>query len=104
MNPLYFVEQQHKNGRAFAELDRDRSSLEQVIQDILGGQYTNVVTVLEVFEDEGTVRNITEDVTREVFKRAKPDMDIDGIPTFGHLNDLFQEHVGIRETEEAAHS
>lgn len=63
MNKLYFVEASHGHfGNAFGELDRDRNSRQQVIDDIRDGQLENVIKVLEVCEDEGTCRDVTEEI------------------------------------------
>lgn len=69
--PLYFIEVDYgRHGRAFVETDRDSNSRASIIKDILDGQYDrgSIVTILEVFEDEGTVRNVTEDIANEVLQ------------------------------------
>jgi hypothetical protein len=66
-NPLYFIEADFgRHGRAFVETDRDKNSRAQVIQDIAEGQIENVVKVLEVFENEGSCRDVTEDIACDV--------------------------------------
>ena len=66
-SPLYFVEADFgRHGRAFVETDRDRNSRRQVIADIAHGQLENVVQVLEIVEDEGSCRDVTEDIACEV--------------------------------------
>ena len=37
-----------------------------VIVNIACGEWPKVVSVLEIFEDEGTARNVTEDIASEV--------------------------------------
>ena len=65
--PLYFVEADFgRHGRAFVETDRDKNSRRQVIQDIAQGQLENVIQVLEIFEDEGSCRDVTEDIACDV--------------------------------------
>mgnify|MGYP001575497631 CR=1 FL=1 len=61
MNTLYFVEtQSSKLGRWFVECDRDSNSREYVLGLIRSGE-VDPVKVLEVNEDEGTCRDVTEE-------------------------------------------
>ena len=65
--PLYFVEADFgRHGRAFVETDRDKNSRRRVIEDIAQGQIENVIQVLEIVEDEGSCRDVTEDIACEV--------------------------------------
>jgi len=65
--PLYFVEADFgRHGLAFVETDRDKNSRRQVIEDIAQGQIENVIQVLEIVEDEGSCRDVTEDIAGEV--------------------------------------
>ena len=78
--PLYFVEVSlgrprmefingeltKLGGRVFLETDRNTNSREQVIRDIASGQISNVERVLEIFEDEGSCRDITDDIRVDV--------------------------------------
>lgn len=69
--PLYFVEIDYgRHGRSFGETDRDSNSRASIIKDILDGQYDRgeIVRVLEIFEDEGTCRDVTEDIANEVLQ------------------------------------
>lgn len=75
--PLYLIEVDYgRSGRSFVEFDRDTNSRASIIKDIADGQYDRgeIVTILEIFEDEGTCRNITEDianeVTQEIYRRG----------------------------------
>ena len=64
---LYFVEADFgRHGRAFVETDRDKNSRAQVIADIAQGQIENVIQVLEIVEDEGSCRDVTEDIACDV--------------------------------------
>jgi hypothetical protein len=64
---LYFVEADFgRHGRAFVETDRDKNSRKQVIADIAQGQIENVIQVLEIVEDEGSCRDVTEDIACDV--------------------------------------
>jgi hypothetical protein len=60
MQPIYLVEHQGLRARYFVETDRDSNSRAQVIGLIRSGE-VNPVKVIEVCEDEGTVRNVTEE-------------------------------------------
>jgi len=63
MNPLYFVECDFgKIGTAFVETDRFRNSRQRVLENIAEGQYGRILRILEVVEDEGTCRDVTEDM------------------------------------------
>lgn len=64
---LYFVECDFgKLGKAFLETDRDRNSRQDVIDNILSGEYRDVVTILECNPVERTCRDVTEDILTEV--------------------------------------
>jgi hypothetical protein len=66
-SPLYFVEADFgRHGRAFVETDRDKNSRRQVIENIAQGQLENVIQVLEIVEDEGSCRDVTEDIACDV--------------------------------------
>lgn len=59
-----------KIGRAFLETDPDRAGREQIVQDIMGGQTGNVLSILEVNPAEGWARDVTEDVANEIYDRC----------------------------------
>lgn len=60
--PLYFVENQFRtSGRAFLETDRDQNSRQGIIDLIASGEI-HPIKILEVYEDEGTVRNVTSEI------------------------------------------
>ena len=63
---FYFVECAFRSGNAFVEIERHRMSRQQIVEDILHGQYTDVVTVLECNPAEHICDDITEDVLAEV--------------------------------------
>lgn len=63
--PLYLIEASFgRLGRAFIETDRDENSRQHVISLIATGE-VDPVKVIEVCEDEGTCRDVTEDILRE---------------------------------------
>jgi len=63
---LYFIECAFKSGNAFVEVERHRMTRKQVVEDILHGQYEDVVTVIECNPVEHVCDDITEDVMAEV--------------------------------------
>jgi hypothetical protein len=66
MKPLYFIEASFgRQGCAFIETDRDTNSRASVIALIRSGE-VNAFKVIEVCEDEGTVRDVTEEILEEI--------------------------------------
>jgi hypothetical protein len=67
MRPLYFIEHRGKTvrGQWFLECDRDTNSRAGVIDLIRSGE-VDPVKVLEVIEDEGFCRDITDELFEEV--------------------------------------
>ena len=59
-----------KAGRVYRETDEQRASFETVVDDLLTGQYNNPVRVVAFNTSEGWSRDVSEDVAREVLKRA----------------------------------
>lgn len=62
------------------------SSFDSLVSDIAAGQVEYVETVLEIFEDEGSVRNVSEDVARAVKSHIAHNhlTMIDGVRGFIH--------------------
>jgi len=94
--PLYFIEASFRSGRAFIETDRDQNSRDHVISLIRSGE-VKPIKVLEVCEDEGTCR----DVTDEIVSIAR-DLDADDFTTrskarmsarWDHARDLRKNYV-----------
>ena len=91
VTPLYFVEANFgRHGRAFVETDRDKNSRRQVVEDIAHGQLENVIQVLEIVEDEGSCRDVTEDTACDV--RAFLSRENNGVR--GALRDWIDEWCG----------
>lgn len=91
-NPLYFIETQTaKLGRWFIECDRDRNSRDVALSAVRNGE---ALKVLEINEDEGTCRDVTEDLRLECgfdeisFSRADRIAN-----THDHARKLVQEAV-----------
>jgi hypothetical protein len=97
INPLYMVERSFgRFGNAFVETDRDKNSLRSVVESIVTGQVENVLTVLEIIEDEGTVRNITEDTAIAV----RNELDSRGDGVRGALRDWIDHWCGAGTADE----
>jgi len=61
-NPLYFAECSYgRHGNAFRETDRDANSRQAIIDLIRSGEI-HPIKIIEVCEDEGTVRNVTDEL------------------------------------------
>lgn len=95
--PLYFVEASFgKLGTAFVETDRLTNSRANIINSIVSGEWDGVVRVLEVNEDEGTCRDVSEDIAREVCDAA-----VDGAPfPTGAAFDFCEHYLGCRHMAE----
>jgi hypothetical protein len=92
MNPLILVEADYGSiGRSFVETDRDKNSWDQVIESIATGQYLPV-KVLEIYEDEGSCRDVTEDIARDVFEFFASNHE--GAPNNEQLRDWLDHWVG----------
>lgn len=62
--PLYFAETSYgKLGIEFQALDRDINSRAEIVRQIRGG--ADVIKVLEVDEQDGTCRDVTDDILAE---------------------------------------
>ena len=59
-----------KAGRVYRETDEQGASIENVIDDLLTGQFNNPVRVVAFNTSEGWSRDVSEDVAREVLKRV----------------------------------
>jgi hypothetical protein len=89
-HPLYLIEASFgRLGKSFIETDRDVNSRAHVIELIRSGE-VNAFKVIEVCEDEGTVRDVTSDILEEVEALANDDLPIDEPRewAFDHSRDL----------------
>lgn len=80
---LYFVEVDFGQvGSAFVETSRLTNSRQRVLENIRHGEWPDceVLRVLEVNEDEGTCRDVTEDMARDVLEAL--DKDYEHVPSF----------------------
>lgn len=85
-NPVYLIEADFgRNGRAFIETDRDSNSRAHVIGLIRSGE-VKPVKIIEITEDEGTVRDVTADILAECIQAGL--IEIGELSIADHLRDL----------------
>lgn len=71
-HPLYLVECDFgRLGRAFQETDRDDNSRVEIVRQIRNGS-VDIVKVLEIDEQDGTCRDVTEDILNEAAEAREP--------------------------------
>lgn len=71
-HPLYLIEADlGRIGRVFIETDRDSNSRARAIYLIRSGE-VKPIKVLEVCEDEGTVRDVTDELVSEAQQERDP--------------------------------
>jgi hypothetical protein len=92
---LYFVLLDYGRSKEFTPTDPDKNSLRQVIVDIASGQLERPIQILECNPVEGTCRDVSEDVAKEVYSRIQDGGD--KCPE--HLRDFFEAalHVGAAD-------
>jgi len=59
-----------RSGRAWRETDVEDTDLETVIRDLLDGQFSNPVRIVAFNLSEGWVRDVSEDIARELRQRC----------------------------------
>jgi hypothetical protein len=70
--PLYFVLASFGNaGTAWVERDPNDCDRETTIRDLIDGQIEDPLQVIEVDPDEGTSRDVSEDIAREIADRVR---------------------------------
>jgi hypothetical protein len=79
-----------RNGRAYRETDVERSDLEAVIMDMLGGQYNNPVRVVGFNTAEKWSQDVSGDIAQELRRRC--DLQQRGVPFY--LEDFVERHEG----------
>jgi hypothetical protein len=77
-------------GTAFSETDVDKANLETVIGDLISGQYGNPVGVVAFNTAEGWSADATEDVAREIRRRA----DLDGQELPSSITEFVESCIG----------
>ena len=83
-----------KLGREYRETDEANAALRDVIDDLLTGQYSNPVRVVAFDTSEGWSCDVSEDVARDVIRRA----DSEGAPLPEATRKFIEFHVGTEET------
>ena len=79
-----------KPGRAWAEAEYERTDLEAVIQDLLTGQYSNPIRVVDFNTAEGWSEDVSEGIAHELRRRC--DLQMRDIPFF--LQDFTDRYEG----------
>jgi hypothetical protein len=70
-------------GRVYRETNEAQASFDTVVEDLLSGQYNSPVRVVAFNTVEGWARDVSEDVAREVVKRAaERGRSLDGLRRF----------------------
>jgi hypothetical protein len=57
-------------GRAYRETDEERADLEEVVDNLLSGQFNNPLRVIAFNTAEGWSRDVAEDVAWELMRRV----------------------------------
>jgi hypothetical protein len=86
-------------GRVWREADAEKTDVETVIIDLLGGQYSNPVAVFGFNASEGWCRDVSEDVVQKVRRRC--DLQDRDLP--GQLQEFVERHEGRRGRQEIEH-
>lgn len=93
IGPLYFVEiDLGKLGNVFVEIDRLTNSRASIISNIVSGEWQRPLRILEITEDEGRCRDVSEDIAREICDRV---VDGDPMPVGGAF-DFCEEFLGVQ--------
>jgi hypothetical protein len=64
-----------KQGRCYRESDPDSADRSTVVRDLLRGQYNNPISITAFNLAEGWVRDVSEDVAREVIDVARLELE-----------------------------
>ena len=64
-----------KLGRAYCETDETKAGLEDIVGNLLSGQYTNPLRVIAFNTAEGWSRDVSEDVAWELVRRVRKAQD-----------------------------
>jgi hypothetical protein len=88
---LYLVVNNFGNlGAAFPETDVDKADLETIIGDLMSGQYSDPVRVVAFNVAEGWSADASEDVAREILRRA----DLAGLKLSPSIGEFVEHHLG----------
>jgi hypothetical protein len=88
---VYLVINNYANfGPAFAETDVSEADLETVIGDLMSGQYSDPVRVVAFNTAEHWAEDASEDVAREIIRRA----DLAGDDLAPSIAEFVETHAG----------
>jgi hypothetical protein len=79
-----------RSGRIWPEADLERTDLETVINDLLGGQYNNPIRVVAFNTAEGWSQDASEDVAQELRRRC----DLQFVDPPSAIQDFIERHEG----------
>jgi hypothetical protein len=82
-----------RHGTAWCETDVEGTDLENVITDLLDGQYPNPVRVVGFNVAERWARDVSEDVAEEIQRLC--DLQLTDVPDF--LQDFVDRHANRRQ-------
>jgi hypothetical protein len=77
-------------GAVWREADVEKTDLETIVQDLLTGQYTNPIRVINFNTSEGWSQDVSTDVARELRQRC--DQQMRDVPFF--LQDFVDRYEG----------
>jgi hypothetical protein len=75
-----------KAGRAYRESDEETSDFESVVENILSGQYNDPRRIYAFNPVEGWSRDVTEEIGKEVERRAESGLRGSAAKFIGHLH------------------
>jgi hypothetical protein len=79
-------------GRAYRETDEAKAELDDVIENLLAGEFNSPVRIVAFNTAEGWSRDVSEDIAWEVIKRQETECKI--LPT--STRDFVEYYVGER--------
>jgi hypothetical protein len=89
-----------KIGRAYRETDEAEADLENVIENMIGGQYNHPMRVIGFNTSEGWSHDVSEDVAWEVIKRLRSE----GKAIPASTREFLTFHIGENEVAMAENS
>jgi hypothetical protein len=101
MTEIYIARVAHKNGAYFPETDANATDRKSLLRDILTEQFTDIEAVFAFDPEEGWARDVTEDIAHELLQLADTELDMDGYPTFGNLEEFLIAQLGRGVVERA---
>lgn len=80
-------------GRAYRETDEEKADLEEVVNDLLSGQFNNPLRVIAFNTAEGWSCDVSEDVAWELMRRVTKS----GSPVAAPSRNFVAFHIGEEE-------